>query len=1045
VTVVIHDRQRRAGAPAGSFASEAGRAILVAMTATLTSATFVGRTEELARLAAAADRAAAGTPTAVVVGGEAGVGKTRLVGELVASARQAGATVLVGGCVELGGEGLPFAPLIEALRGFVRDLDEPELAQLVPGRARVELARLLPELGPGGPGPDAAGSWVGGPGAEPRGSGLGSEQRRLFELLLVLLERLGSERPAVLVVEDLHWADRSTRDLLAFLVRNLRHGRLLLVMTYRSDELHRRHPLRPFLAELDRGRRAERLELARFGRDEVAAQLAGIQGTPAPPELTERIHARSDGNAFFVEELAATAAADGELPPSLRDTLLARIELLAEPTQQVLGVAAAAGARVGHDLLAEVAGLPDAELLAGLREAVSAHVLLVAADDGAYGFRHALVKEAVYAELLPGERTRLHARFAAALAGRDAGGDPGLAAELAWHWYAAHDLERALPAAVEAGRAAERAFAYAEAQRQFERALELWDRVPGATAGLDKAELLARAGEAAANAGAADRAVALVRGALAEVAPGRDPLLAGQLTERLGFHLRIAGRPGAMEAYQEAIGLVPPGPTVERARVLAGLGQALMLRARFAEAIATCEEAIQVARAAGSPAVETHALCSLGTAMARIEDPDDGLAALGEARRLAAELGLAKDEARACVNLSDLLNDLGRLEEAVVVAMEGIEVATAAGLRRTFGVFLAGNAAAALYNQGRWDETAELTAAYLELGDDEDLNTVTLRQSMAMLDAGRGHFESALGHVRAARRLAGDEFIAVQYPPNLAAAEAAVAAWRGRLEEAAAAVAGGLAALQGPLVDLRACLLLAIGLRVEGERARLATARHDHETLTDARLVADELVQWARGTFAGSRVAWRRAVLATCEAEWARVQGEPDPERWLAAVAAWEESGHPYPLAVARWRAAEALLAGRGDRTLVAELLRRSHATASGLGAEPLRGELERLARLGRVDLRPRDPSGAPAGPTPEPTDAAAAGVALGLTARELEVLTLVAEGRSNRQVAEALFISAKTASVHVSNILAKLGVASRVEAAAVAHRHGLLAGQPGP
>ena len=1045
MTVVIHDRQRRAGAPAGSFASEAGRAILVAMTATLTSATFVGRTEELARLAAAADRAAAGTPTAVVVGGEAGVGKTRLVGELVASARQAGATVLVGGCVELGGEGLPFAPLIEALRGFVRDLDEPELAQLVPGRARVELARLLPELGPGGPGPDAAGSWVGGPGAEPRGSGLGSEQRRLFELLLVLLERLGSERPAVLVVEDLHWADRSTRDLLAFLVRNLRHGRLLLVMTYRSDELHRRHPLRPFLAELDRGRRAERLELARFGRDEVAAQLAGIQGTPAPPELTERIHARSDGNAFFVEELAATAAADGELPPSLRDTLLARIELLAEPTQQVLGVAAAAGARVGHDLLAEVAGLPDAELLAGLREAVSAHVLLVAADDGAYGFRHALVKEAVYAELLPGERTRLHARFAAALAGRDAGGDPGLAAELAWHWYAAHDLERALPAAVEAGRAAERAFAYAEAQRQFERALELWDRVPGATAGLDKAELLARAGEAAANAGAADRAVALVRGALAEVAPGRDPLLAGQLTERLGFHLRIAGRPGAMEAYQEAIGLVPPGPTVERARVLAGLGQALMLRARFAEAIATCEEAIQVARAAGSPAVETHALCSLGTAMARIEDPDDGLAALGEARRLAAELGLAKDEARACVNLSDLLNDLGRLDEAVVVAMEGIEVATAAGLRRTFGVFLAGNAAAALYNQGRWDETAELTAAYLELGDDEDLNTVTLRQSMAMLDAGRGHFESALGHVRAARRLAGDEFIAVQYPPNLAAAEAEVAAWRGRLEEAAAAVAGGLAALQGPLVDLRACLLLAIGLRVEGERARLATARHDHETLTDARLVADELVQWARGTFAGSRVAWRRAVLATCEAEWARVQGEPDPERWLAAVAAWEESGHPYPLAVARWRAAEALLAGRGDRTLVAELLRRSHATASGLGAEPLRGELERLARLGRVDLRPRDPSGAPAGPTPEPTDAAAAGVALGLTARELEVLTLVAEGRSNRQVAEALFISAKTASVHVSNILAKLGVASRVEAAAVAHRHGLLAGQPGP
>ncbi|HZA81133.1 MAG TPA: AAA family ATPase, partial [Actinomycetes bacterium] len=333
---VVTDSHERAGAPAGSFASGPGQAILVAMTATLTSPTFVGRTEELARLAAAADRAAAGAPTAVLIGGEAGVGKTRLVGELVASAREAGATVLVGGCVELGGEGVPFAPLIEALRPFLRDLDEPQLAQLVPGPARAELARLWtanqPELGDRLPSPS------GGLGTGPGGFGLGSDQGRLFELLLVLLERLGAERPAVLVVEDLHWADRSTRDLLAFLVRNLRHGRLLLVMTYRSDELHRRHPLRPFLAELDRGRRVERLELERFGRDEVAAQLAGIQGAPAPAELTERIHARSDGNAFFVEELAATAAAgaDGELPPSLRDTLLARIELLPEPTQQVL-------------------------------------------------------------------------------------------------------------------------------------------------------------------------------------------------------------------------------------------------------------------------------------------------------------------------------------------------------------------------------------------------------------------------------------------------------------------------------------------------------------------------------------------------------------------------------------------------------------------------------------------------------------------------------------------------------------------------------------
>jgi DNA-binding CsgD family transcriptional regulator len=1082
VSVAIHD-PRRAGVPAGSFASRAGGAILLGMTATLTSPTFVGRTEELARLTAAGDRAAGGTPTAVLVGGEAGVGKTRLVGEVMAGARAAGATVLVGGCVELGGEGVPFAPLIEALRGVVRDAGEDELARLLPGRARVELARLLPELeppartvtDPGDPA-DPAGTDPGDPadpgGTDPvrsraprRGSvaadeleidrlsttpGPWSDQGRLFELLLGLLERLAGERPAVLVVEDLHWADGSTRGLLAFLVRNLRHGRLLLVMTYRSDELHRRHPLRPFLAELDRGRRVERLELARFGPAEVAAQLAGIRGAPPPAELVERIHARSGGNAFFVEELAATDAADGELSPSLRDTLLARIELLGEPAQQALRVAAAAGARVDHELLAEVAAVGEAELLAGLREAVSAHVLLVHAGDGAYGFRHALVKEAVYAELLPGERTRLHARFAAALADRDGGG-PERAAELAWHWYAAHDLERALPAAVEAGLAAERAYAYAEAQRQFERALELWERAGSGPeagerlAGLDKAELLARAGEAAANAGAADRAVALHRRALELTDRVKDPVLAAQLTERLAFHLRIAGRPGAFEAYEEAVRLVPPGPTVARARVLAGLGQALMLRARFAEAASTCQEAIEVARAAGAPVVEAHAMNTLGTAVARLGDTERGLAYLEEARRQAAELGAAKDEARACVNLSDLLDDLGRSEEAVAVAAAGMEVTSATGLRRTFGAFLAGNAAAALYHLGRWDETVRLIDGYLELGEDDNLNTVTLRQSRSVLDAGRGDFEGAMAHVRAARRLSGDMFIAVQYPPVLAAAEAEVAAWQGRLEEAAAAVAGGLAARQGPLTDLRACMLLAIGLRVEGDRAGLAAARHDHDSLADARLVAGELARLARETLDDQEVAWQRALLATCEAELARVQGEVDPQRCLDAVAAWEEAGHPYHLALARWRAADALLTRRGDRGLATALLRRAHASAAEIGAAPLRRELERLARLARVDLRGQEPAGgqAPAGEAdrqpPEPD--ASPGAALGLTPRELEVLALVAEGRSNRQVADALFISAKTASVHVSNILAKLGVGSRVEAAAVAHRLGLLDG----
>ncbi|HEX3214003.1 MAG TPA: hypothetical protein VH016_15635, partial [Actinomycetota bacterium] len=647
------------------------------------------------------------------------------------------------------------------------------------------------------------------------------------------------------------------------------------------------------------------------------------------------------------------------LPATSSELLRGRIQGVSEPARQTLRVAAVIGRRAPHRLLAAVAGLDDGRLDEALREAVAAKLLVTRSGDDGYEFRHALLREVAYADLLPGERARLHGEVAAAIAahpGWAGGTDATVAAELANHWDAAGDVERALPAAVEAGDQAERAYAFAEAQRQFERALELWDRTGGDERtqrrhGMDKAELLARAGEAAANSGAAERAVALVRSALAELDPAAEPLRAAQLTERLAFHLRIAGRPGAFEAYQEAVRLVPPGPTVARARVLAGLGQALMLRARFAEAIATCEEAIEVARAAGDPVVEAHALNSLGTALARLDDPEGGLARLEEARRRAAELGAAKDEARACVNLSDLLEDLGRLDEAVAVATEGIEVATAAGLARTFGAFLAGNAASALYNQGRWEESARLGRANLELGDEEDLNTVTLRGAMAVLDAGRGEFDSALGHVRAARRLSGDEFIAVQYPPVLAAAEAEVAAWQGRPEDAAAAVAEGLAALQGPLADLRACMLLAIGLRVEGDRAGLAAARHDPGTAADARMVGAELVRWARGTLDGTAVAWHRALLATCEAEWARVQSQDDPGGWLAAVAAWEQASHPYPLATARWRAAEALLARRGDRDRAAELLRRGHATAVELGAAPLRAELERLARLGRVEL----------------------------------------------------------------------------------------------
>src|SRR5512132_2507869 len=430
---------------------------------------FVGRAEELRRLEAALERACAGEPAIVLLAGEAGVGKTRLVAELAARAEEgAGARVLVGGCIWLGEGALPYAPVVEALRPLVRTLDPAALRSLA-GPAHAELAGLLPELGDQRPGP-----------AKPAGYG----QARLFELFLGLLDRLGKERPLVLVVEDLHWADRSTRDLLAFVVRNLRSERILLLATYRSDELHRRHPLRPFLAELARGG-VERVELEPFGHQELAILLEGILGAPPDAATVDDVLARSEGNAFFAEELVAAAAyrAGSLLPQTLRDVLLIRFEALSDQAQAVLRVAAVAGRRVQHELLARVAGMAEPALLDGLRDTVAHQLLVVGADGGSYAFRHALVQEAVYAEALPGERNRLHVAFATALEAHPelaGGAGPAVAAEIALHWHAAGDQPRALVASVRAGMQAFSGYGFAEAQRHLERALELWERVADA-------------------------------------------------------------------------------------------------------------------------------------------------------------------------------------------------------------------------------------------------------------------------------------------------------------------------------------------------------------------------------------------------------------------------------------------------------------------------------------------------------------------------------------------------------------------------------------
>jgi DNA-binding CsgD family transcriptional regulator len=991
----------------------------------VTTGRFVGRTQQLTWLRQLLARAADGQPLVALIGGEAGVGKTRLVEQLAAAAEEQGVRVLGGGCVPLGEEGLPFAPVIQALRGLADQLEPAEL-RAVAGPARQELARLLPDLAWGG---EAA-----------RGAEVAAyaSQGRLFELLLGVVQRLAASAPLLWVVEDLHWADRSTRDLLAYLAAALRSGRVLLVGSFRSDELDRRHPLRRLLGELTRNRRVQRLELEPFSGAELAEQLAGLLGADPPTRLLDDIYARSQGNPFFTEELvlagAGDAAGPGALPPNLRQVLLARVVRLSDRTQQLLRVAAAAGPGATQSLLTAVTGMSDQQLLEGLREAVDQQLLLPepGGSDG-YLFRHALLAEAVYGELLPGERVHLHAALAGALeAGVEAGNVPASrAARLAHHWAAAGDQPRALSASVQAATAAERVYAFAEAQLQLERVLALWDQVPDAEqrAGMDRVSLLARGAEAAHAAGDPDRAAQLVRQALALVDQARQPQRAG-LHEQLARCLLWLGDPDALGEQQQAVRLVPPAPSAERARVLGWLAQLLVLVSRFAEARELAEEAVAIACQVGARAEEATARTALGYALVHLGEADAGLAELEAARRLAAQAGDVILALRAIVNHSDGLLAAGRLDQAAALALDGLDQARRLGLARLNGPILAYNATQALVALGRWDQAERVSRQGLE-GTPSDAASATLPLARAALELGLGDLDAAETRLQAIRQLLPASIPGVQKAGPLFYGLAELKLWRGDLEQAKQLVAEAV-----PLVAANpreAAPLYALGVRIEADRAELARARHPSQPPGDdatAAALLDRLGQAAQGPAAAGLpelAAWH----ATALAERTRQQGPADPAAWATAAAAWERLGQPYRVAYAAFRQAEALSAV-GDRDTATTVLRRAAAITGRLDARPLDSEVTALARRARLQLTPPARTAAPAAGPPAPA------AQLGLTPREAAVLALVAAGHSNRQIAQALFISPNTASVHVSNILAKLGVASRVEAAAIAHRLGL-------
>jgi DNA-binding CsgD family transcriptional regulator len=937
---------------------------------------LLGRGREISELDEALGLAAQGRPQIVLVGGDAGIGKTTLVANLGRCAAERGFTVATGHCLDLEA-GISFAPVVEAVRSLLAGLEALD--------ARPSARRVLTLLDPEAP--------------------RSREALHVLDDLTAVVLEAAAAGPVLIVLEDMHWADRSTQDFAATLSRIAR-GALLLVLTFRSDELHRRHPFRRTLPEISRTPGSGRIDLVGLDRDSIAGIAAAHTDGPPDPSMVGSVLSRSEGNPLYAEELLA-ANQEG-VPDHLSELLLGRIDALDDGPRALLRVASVNGTRLDTETLAELAGLDQAQMEGHLRQALDANVLRQNAES--LEFRHPLLREAAYDDLMPDERTRIHGRLAEILQARvDSEPHPGLAtlSRLAFHWNAAHDPTRTLSASVRAGLAAKRLGA-AEAVVQLERALSLWDRVPDpeAVAGLPQVELVVLLGEAAVEQDDGERWRALLRTAVEMLGPEPDPLLASRVYSALAPSLHTGDAIGKQEAIRLAVEYAGDAPTEELARALNARSLYLNRHGQFAASAEAAQGAVDAARRAGCVEAEVDALYLGSLSHFYLGHIGDGLAGIERAEAVGRAAGRV---GQVLGGLPVLYMEAGQVERGLSVASEGFEEGIALGLP-VQATMCGGAALLALLWRGRLDEAERRLEELVELGlpagsarwhapraelllarGDTDAATSVVHQTAAFIQAvGRHPWDTEVLTELALAAMLDDRLGALDTARSYLA----------KLDDCDSALTSAGAARIG---------FQALCLGHSTPWARAGELRD---------LAARQLAMARAGLTEEGRPTYYGVQLALAEAYAARYAEEPAVSQFRAAMVLAEPYGAYFALEP-RLNLATELLA-HGGRDEGRELLVECWSTAHGMGAHDVERRALRLATRTRVPL---PEAASPAGPLSR------------LTPREREVLDLLATGATNKSIAGTLFITEKTASVHVSNLLAKLSVTNRGEAAALA-RH---------